>query len=200
MLNTSKAQRFLARNAWWIFIAILFIGVVFALATAAFANGSSKQSSVQLRAGEQVAVDNEKTAYDEMLNPTTTAAANNDLTAYDEQRLSEKRDSGQSVSDPIVSDEPSTTRATLPVQTTAPMFDVWRELRDCESNGDYTRNTGNGYFGAYQFSQSTWDSMGTGYARADLAPSWVQDDAAIRLQNRSGWGQWPACARSLGLI
>lgn len=77
--------------------------------------------------------------------------------------------------------------------------DIWEALRNCEAGGDYTRNSGNGYYGAYQFSASTWRSMGTGYERADLAPPAVQDDAAQRLQARSGWGQWPACTRKLGL-
>lgn len=77
--------------------------------------------------------------------------------------------------------------------------DVWARLRQCESGGNYAANTGNGYYGAYQFSAATWRSMGTGYAYAHLAPPAVQDDAARHLQARSGWGQWPACSRRLGL-
>jgi hypothetical protein len=77
--------------------------------------------------------------------------------------------------------------------------DIWQALRNCEAGGDYTRNSGNGYYGAYQFSARTWRSMGTGYEYAHLAPPEVQDDAAQRLQARSGWGQWPACTRKLGL-
>ena len=77
--------------------------------------------------------------------------------------------------------------------------DVWLQLRLCESGGDYTKNTGNGYYGAYQFSPGTWDSMGTGYGYAHEAPPEVQDSAAQRLQARSGWGQWPSCARKMGL-
>lgn len=79
--------------------------------------------------------------------------------------------------------------------------DIWKRLRDCESlnAGGYLANTGNGYYGAYQFSKSTWDSMNTGYAWPHEAPPAVQDDAAKRLQARSGWGQWPACSKKLGL-
>ncbi|MBI4100921.1 transglycosylase family protein [Candidatus Microgenomates bacterium] len=76
---------------------------------------------------------------------------------------------------------------------------VWEALRNCESGGDYSKNTGNGFYGAYQFSAGTWRSMGTGYEYAHQAPSDVQDSAAQRLQARAGWGQWPACARRLGL-
>ncbi len=76
--------------------------------------------------------------------------------------------------------------------------EIWARLRDCESHGNYSTNTGNGYYGAYQFSAGTWRSMNTGYERADLAPPEVQDDAARRLQARSGWGQWPVCSRNAG--
>jgi len=77
--------------------------------------------------------------------------------------------------------------------------DIWAALRNCEAGGVYTRNSGNGYYGAYQFSAATWRSMGTGYEYAHLAPPEVQDDAARRLQARSGWGQWPACSRKIGV-
>jgi hypothetical protein len=76
---------------------------------------------------------------------------------------------------------------------------VWFQLRQCESGGNYQANTGNGFYGAYQFTLSTWRSMGTGYAYPHEAPPAVQDDAARRLQARAGWGQWPHCARTLGL-
>lgn len=80
-----------------------------------------------------------------------------------------------------------------------PLSDSFARLRQCESGGNYATNTGNGYYGAYQFSIGTWRSMGTGYDRPDLAPPAVQDNAAMALQARSGWGQWPGCAKKLGL-
>lgn len=79
-----------------------------------------------------------------------------------------------------------------------PTGDLWEALRNCEAGGNYSRNSGNGYYGAYQFSAGTWRSMNTGYEFAHLAPPEVQDDAARRLQARSGWGQWPACSRKIG--
>ncbi len=76
--------------------------------------------------------------------------------------------------------------------------DVWARLRHCESGGRYDINTGNGYFGAYQFLVSTWNRLGyPGYPH-QASPS-IQDEAAQKLQARSGWGQWPACSRRLGL-
>lgn len=74
--------------------------------------------------------------------------------------------------------------------------DVWGALARCESGN---RNDGGApFFGFFQFSASTWRSMGhTG--TADQYPYDVQLEAAQRLQARSGWGQWPACSRKLGL-
>jgi hypothetical protein len=75
---------------------------------------------------------------------------------------------------------------------------VWAELRQCESGGNYAENTGNGYYGAYQFSLSTWESLGYSGLPSDAPPA-VQDQAAQQAQARGGWGQWPACSRKLGL-
>jgi hypothetical protein len=75
---------------------------------------------------------------------------------------------------------------------------VWLELRDCESGDDYQTDTGNGYYGAYQFSLATWEGLGFSGLPSQASPA-VQDEAAQELQARSGWGQWPACSEELGL-
>lgn len=72
------------------------------------------------------------------------------------------------------------------------------KLRFCESGNRYDRNSGNGYYGAYQFDIRTWNNYG-GYARADLAPAAVQDAKFMDTFNRRGWQPWPACSRKLGL-
>ena len=80
-------------------------------------------------------------------------------------------------------------------QATAQDF---QRLRMCESGGNYSINTGNGYYGAYQFDRRTWQGLGyTG--TADQHPAAVQDEAARRLQAARGWQPWPACSRKLGL-
>ena len=87
-----------------------------------------------------------------------------------------------------------------PVQAAAPTpvgDDVWARLRKCEAGGVYTRNSGNGYYGAYQFSAGTWRSLGYS-GLPHQAPPEVQDEAAKKLQARGGWGQWPACSRRIG--
>jgi hypothetical protein len=91
-----------------------------------------------------------------------------------------------------------------PVRVTAPaparaLSNPWSALRQCESNGDYSEDTGNGYYGAYQFTVGTWRSLGLGGLPSQASPA-EQDQAAQQLQARRGWDQWPACARRLGLI
>jgi hypothetical protein len=78
-----------------------------------------------------------------------------------------------------------------------PAGDVWARLRRCESGGRYDRNSGNGFYGAYQFLPSTWRSLGLPGMPHRAAPE-VQDAAARKLQARSGWGQWPVCSRRIG--
>lgn len=77
---------------------------------------------------------------------------------------------------------------------------IWDQLASCESGQRWDYNGPSGYDGGLQFSPSTWNAMNTGYDFAWQAPREVQIAAASRLQARSGWGQWPACARKLGLL
>lgn len=77
-----------------------------------------------------------------------------------------------------------------------------KTLRDCESGGNYQINTGNGYYGAYQFSKPTWDHWQTGYAYAHLAPPAVQDAMIIKNTNAVSDGlasQNPGCYIKHGL-
>jgi hypothetical protein len=75
----------------------------------------------------------------------------------------------------------------------------WDAVAQCESGGNWSINTGNGYYGGLQFSQSTWDSFGGGaYAsRADLASKSEQITVAERVLDAQGPGAWPTCGRSL---
>ena len=70
-----------------------------------------------------------------------------------------------------------------------------RAVRQCESGGNYGINTGNGYYGAYQFAAGTWRGVGGGRysSYAHQAPKFAQDHMAYRLWTRSGWGPW-GCA------
>ena len=80
----------------------------------------------------------------------------------------------------------------------ATMVRPMRALRGCESGGNYSANTGNGFYGAYQFDYGTWRGLGYAGVASD-APAWKQDEAVVRLHAQRGWEPWPACSRYLGL-
>jgi hypothetical protein len=66
-------------------------------------------------------------------------------------------------------------------------------LRVCESGDQYHLNTGNGYFGAYQFSAATWHALG--YAgRPDRSKAATQNAAARKEHRITGWSAWPSCS------
>lgn len=79
-----------------------------------------------------------------------------------------------------------------------PSASNWAALRQCESSGDYSTNTGNGYYGAYQFDQSTWDSVGGAGLPSDASPA-EQDYRALYLYRMRGWSPW-TCATLAGLV
>ena len=75
----------------------------------------------------------------------------------------------------------------------------WDAVAQCESSGNWAINTGNGYYGGLQFSQSTWAAFGgTEYApRADLATKAQQIAVAERTLDVQGPGAWPTCGKGL---
>jgi LysM repeat protein len=75
----------------------------------------------------------------------------------------------------------------------------WTGVAQCESGGDWDINTGNGYYGGLQFSQSTWAGYGgTGLAaRADLATPAEQVQIAEKVLAGQGIGAWPTCGKRL---
>ena len=85
-----------------------------------------------------------------------------------------------------------------PARTSTVGGSVWDRLAQCESSGNWQANTGNGYYGGLQFLPSTWRSVG-GTGLPHQASRAEQIHRAQILQARSGWGQWPACSRRLGL-
>lgn len=85
-----------------------------------------------------------------------------------------------------------------PPRVPGPPAEALASLRQCESGGNYRTATGNGYFGAYQFSPDTWRSLGYG-GLPHQAPPVVQDQAASKLWTLSGWRAWPGCSAKLRL-
>lgn len=94
--------------------------------------------------------------------------------------------------------------ATLPAAPTpdpSPDLTVWDRVAWCESRGQWEINTGNGYHGGLQFSQTSWEGVGGLHMapRADLATKAEQVEAARRLLALQGPGAWPACSVQAGL-
>ncbi|WP_171058241.1 transglycosylase family protein, partial [Modestobacter altitudinis] len=81
----------------------------------------------------------------------------------------------------------------------APAAHDWDAVAACESGGNWSINTGNGYYGGLQFGQSTWNAYGgAGYAaRADLATKAEQIAVAEKVLAAQGKGAWPTCGRGL---
>ena len=76
--------------------------------------------------------------------------------------------------------------------------DTWAKLRACESTGNYAVNTGNGYYGAYQFNLQTWHGLGYPGLPSDAAPA-VQD-AAQRSSTIARLAALAGCSAKLGLV
>jgi septal ring factor EnvC (AmiA/AmiB activator) len=75
----------------------------------------------------------------------------------------------------------------------------WNAVAECESGGNWSINTGNGYYGGLQFSQSTWEAYGGAAhaARADLATPSQQIAVAEEVLAGQGAGAWPTCGKNL---
>ena len=89
---------------------------------------------------------------------------------------------------------------------TAPMAhaasdSTWDRLAQCESTGNWSINTGNGYHGGLQFSPRTW----TAFGGAEFAPVAYRASreqqivVAERVLAEQGWNAWPSCSRKLGI-
>ncbi|MGY1454145.1 transglycosylase family protein [Streptomyces sp. SS8] len=83
----------------------------------------------------------------------------------------------------------------------AASVDTWDKVAQCESTGNWSINTGNGFYGGLQFTQSTWAAFGgTEYApRADLATKDQQIAVAEKVLAGQGPGAWPVCSVKAGL-
>ena len=70
----------------------------------------------------------------------------------------------------------------------------WDAIANCESGGNWGINTGNGYYGGLQFSQSTWNAYG-GSGSASSASRDEQIAVAERVLDSQGIGAWPVCGQ-----
>ncbi|GAA4736305.1 resuscitation-promoting factor protein RpfA [Amnibacterium soli] len=74
----------------------------------------------------------------------------------------------------------------------------WDAIARCESGGNWSINTGNGYYGGLQFSASTWRAHG-GRGSAASATRAQQITIGERVVKSQGWAAWAGCSARLGL-
>ena len=91
------------------------------------------------------------------------------------------------------------TLGAVPAQA-APESD-WDALAQCESSGNWSINTGNGFYGGIQFKQDVWVANGgTQYApMPHMATREEQIIMGKKIHAIAGWGAWPGCQAKLGL-
>ncbi len=112
-------------------------------------------------------------------------------TANSESQSSDSQSSDSQPAEPAPKPKPKPAAA-------VPSGSVWDKLAQCESGGNWSINTGNGYYGGLQFSQSSWQAVGG----SGLPHEHSREEQIKRgelLQARQGWGAWPACSAKLGL-
>ena len=79
---------------------------------------------------------------------------------------------------------------------------TWDKLAECESGGDWSTNSGNGYYGGLQFDKQTWNAYGGDEfaSRPDQASREEQIAVANKMKDeRGGYGAWPSCSSKVGL-
>ncbi|MEU3625625.1 transglycosylase [Amycolatopsis coloradensis] len=87
--------------------------------------------------------------------------------------------------------------APLAIAATPASATNWDAIAQCESSGNWSTNTGNGYYGGLQFSQSTWRAYG-GTGSAANASREQQIAVAERVLQGQGIGAWPHCGKKGG--
>lgn len=95
----------------------------------------------------------------------------------------------------------STSASPEPQPSQSASGSVWDRLAQCESNGNWSTNTGNGFYGGLQFHPQTWAAHGGNqYApNAHLASRGQEIAIAERVLASQGWSAWPACSSKMGL-
>ncbi len=91
---------------------------------------------------------------------------------------------------------PATKQASAPAAASG---HNWDAVAQCESGGNWSINTGNGYYGGLQFSPSTWTANG-GKGLASDASREEQIRVAENVLKTQGAGAWPTCGKHLGTV
>ena len=154
----------------------------------------AQQGAAQQQAAQQQAAEAQQAAAQQQ------AAQQQAAQAAQAQQAAAQQQAAQAAAAQQAAQQQQAAQAQQAAPAAAPssLSDDFARLRQCESGGDYGDNTGNGYYGAYQFSQSTWEGLGYSGLPSDASPA-QQDQAAQQLQAARGWSPWPSCSAQLGL-
>lgn len=149
-----------------------------------------------------------ETQLSQIETPTTTTETPV-VEASQEPKPKEVVEDTTSAPEPVVEPPAQPETHTQPSSSSMSLAEWLVELRQCETGGVYTTNTGNGYYGAYQFSIPTWNSIATQIGRNDLvgklpsAASVADQDMMVVVNAKRASGglktQHPGCFLKLGL-
>jgi len=102
----------------------------------------------------------------------------------------------------VVGTKPKAEEPTTPTTETDPPASsnvgAWDRIAECESGGNWSINSGNGYYGGLQFDHGTWAAYGgTAYANNANGASKAQQIAIAEKvkADRGGYGAWPVCGK-----
>lgn len=100
--------------------------------------------------------------------------------------------------------QPASPEASAPIKqasadaTTSGDDGVWDKIALCESGGNWSINTGNGFYGGLQFTLSSWQAVGGSGLPSDASRE-EQITRAKTLQSQQGWNAWPVCSHKAGM-
>ncbi|MFE6054487.1 transglycosylase family protein [Kitasatospora sp. NPDC056446] len=129
------------------------------------------------------------------MNPRHETAAATDTTATKRHRVRMAVVAGAAVAALPVAGLVTATSASAATTST------WDAVAQCESGGNWSTSTGNGFNGGLQFSPGTWKAYGgTAYApQAHQASREQQIAVAEKVLASQGPGAWPVCSKKAGL-
>ena len=133
-----------------------------------------------------------------VLSTTRTEPTKRIVSKGTKAKKAEDTSSSSSTSSDSSGASSSGSSASAPAAVSGDDAAIWAAIAQCESGGNPSINTGNGYYGMYQFSLPTWRSVGGSGLPSDASAE-EQTMRARMLQQRAGWGQW-GCAYQLGLV
>lgn len=134
--------------------------------------------------GEQLSVP----SADEQLNPRQMPVANAPVVAP----AAPETDDSNSAPQPVMQVSSSASSSSSQGDS------VWDAIAQCESNGNWQTDTGNGYYGGLQFTLSSWQAYG-GTGNPSQASRDEQIAIAQKLQASQGWSAWPVCSIRAGM-